>query len=151
MDNSSINTSVTSTRNVDAFMSTIRQFEAGGSYTALVGGGHFTDFSHHPALPPSNWQGIVTKWGPSHAAGAYQYQPGTWKALARILKLNDFAPSSQDAGCVELLNERHALGLIHSSQFAAAVKILQPEWQSMLLVPLPKLAAFYQLNGGTIL
>lgn len=111
---------------INAFLAVIRQGESSGNYGAYVGGGSFTDFSHHPALPPTNWPGIP---GPSHACGGYQFEPGTWKECAAALNLVDFSPASQDAAAVFLLKRRGAYQAIVDGQVATACNLLRNEWQ----------------------
>ncbi len=41
------------------------------------------------------WEGRQGPAGISHAAGIYQFQPGTWRPIARRLGIHDFSPESQ--------------------------------------------------------
>lgn len=54
------------------------------------------------------WGGKVTREGPTHAAGAYQFQPGTWRAIAARYGLNFSSPRDQDAGAWYNAQERYA-------------------------------------------
>ena len=119
--------------NLDAFLSAIRVAESHDNYGALVGGGTFADFSHHPATGPNPWPGIVTKWGPTHAAGAYQFQPGTWREAAAACGLTDFSPESQDTAAVFLITRRGALEAVQSGDLKTAYAKLRTEWQSIAL------------------
>ncbi len=65
--------------------------ESGGNYNALYGGGSFSGFGQFP-----QWGGKMGPQGMSHAAGAYQFQPGTWADAQKALGLKDFSPASQD-------------------------------------------------------
>ena len=74
----------------------IKQRESGGNYNVGYGG---TDLSNAPldqyGFPI--WPGKMGPAGMSHAAGAYQFQPGTWRPYAQKLGIKDFSPASQDA------------------------------------------------------
>lgn len=80
----------------DPRLALIRRYEADGRYNVGTGG---TDLSNAPldqfGFP--QWSGISTPKGPSHAAGAYQFQPGTWRQYAEPMGINDFSEKSQDA------------------------------------------------------
>jgi muramidase (phage lysozyme) len=65
--------------------------ESGGRYNALYGGGSFSDYSKFP-----QWSGKMGPAGISHAAGRYQFQPGTWAGAQKALGLKDFSPANQD-------------------------------------------------------
>ena len=54
------------------------------------------------------WAGKVTREGPTHAAGAYQFQPGTWRGIASRYGLNFANPADQDAGAWYNAQERYA-------------------------------------------
>lgn len=74
------------------FLNTIASGESGGDYHKLYGGGQFKDDSQFP-----DWGGVQLPSGEmTHAAGRYQFQPGTWKEAADALGLKDFSPQSQD-------------------------------------------------------
>lgn len=74
-----------------ALLGALASKESAGRYDALYGGGSFSDFSQFP-----QWSGKMGPAGMSHAAGAYQFQPGTWKDAQKALGLRDFSPESQD-------------------------------------------------------
>lgn len=136
---------------ISAFLAVIRQGEASGRYNALVGGGTFSSYATHPALPPTNWPGIVAGGAPTHAAGGYQFQPGTWKECAAALNLTDFSPTSQDAAATFLLKRRGAYQAIVDGQIDTACDLLKNEWQ---MFTLPRWApvfvrAMFQNYGGT--
>lgn len=130
--------------NISAFLAVIREGESSGNYGALVGGGSFSDFSHHPATPPITFQGV----GNSHAAGAYQFQPGTWASLG----LPDFSPANQDKGAIMLLQRRGAYDDIRMGNIASAVGKLGQEWQMFLTTrwPVNSVIAHYEENGGYV-
>jgi muramidase (phage lysozyme) len=78
------------------FLNTIGESESKDHYNALYGGGTFTG-NQFP-----NWAGVQTgvdgNGNPimTHAAGRYQFEPGTWARAAAALGLTDFSPASQD-------------------------------------------------------
>jgi lysozyme len=133
--------------NITAFLAVIRAGESSNNYGAYVGGGSFTDFSHHPALPPTNWPGIP---GPSHACGAYQFEPGTWLECQKALNLPDFSPASQDAAAIYLLQRRGAYTAIQNSDIQSACDLLKNEWQMFTQAKwsVANVTATYQANGG---
>lgn len=136
---------------ISAFLAVIRAGESSNNYGALVGGGSFTDFSHHPATPPITFKGVINADGtPSHAAGAYQFQPGTWGQLASALHLADFGPASQDAGAIQLLRQRGAYDDIVMGDISSAVGKLQTEWQMFTLTRwnVSAVSALFESNGG---
>lgn len=83
-----------------AFLEALAVGESDGRYDILCGGGRFTDFSRFP-----EWSGVTGPAGTSHAAGKYQFEPATWKAMAVKLDLTDFSPASQDKAAWELAVE----------------------------------------------
>ena len=93
-------------------------------YRTMFGGGVFEDLSHHPNR-------VVVKFYSSAAAGAYQFIPSTWMAVAKELNLPNFQPQHQDQAALHLVSKRGALkeidslGLTHS-----AMARLAPEWAS---------------------
>lgn len=74
----------------------IRKFESSGRYNVGYGG---ADLSKAPlnefGFPI--WEGVEGSAGTTHAAGAYQFEPGTWERYAKPLGIKDFSPESQDA------------------------------------------------------
>ena len=76
--------------------SLVKRYESQGKYNVGFGG---TDLSNAPldqyGFP--QWPGAMGPKGISHAAGAYQFQPGTWDPAAAKLGIHDFSPASQDA------------------------------------------------------
>lgn len=115
--------------NVGAFLRVLRQGESSqgdDAYTIINGGAHFSSFDAHPfgELP-------TTRGG--RAAGAYQFLPTTWADLRRRYPwaLPDFAPRSQDAGAVLLINDRGALADVIAGRLDAAIVKLRPEWTSL--------------------
>ncbi|HRZ02325.1 MAG TPA: glycoside hydrolase family 104 protein [Burkholderiaceae bacterium] len=150
--------------NARAFLAAIAWAE-GADYSTLYGGALFDSFADHPA--ELGWAGLrlpdrlcqAAGFGPgcvSTAAGRYQINRPTWRALRARLALPDFSPASQDAAALELIRERGALGLVHAGEFAAAVDRVRRVWASLpgagYAQPeksLDALASVYQFNGGT--
>lgn len=66
------------------------------AWNELFGGGTFDSYDQFP-----DWPGIVTAAGPTHAAGRFQFQPGTWAPIARRLGLSDYGKRSQVLGAWE--------------------------------------------------
>lgn len=122
-------------------------------YNKLVGGGEFTDFSHHPA---------VLVWLPtlkvhSTAAGAYQILRRTWDALVRQYHFPDFSPACQDEAAVALIAGRKALADVIAGRLAVAIHKCRREWASLPGAPYGQrteryqaLEAEYLKHGGTI-
>ena len=93
-------------------------------YTVVYGGGMFDDLSRHPELT------VVNRYS-SAAAGAYQFLPGTWRGVARELKLASFEPQHQDQAALHLAKLRGALTEIDQRGLTkAAMAKLAPEWAS---------------------
>jgi muramidase (phage lysozyme) len=71
--------------------------ESKNSYNVLYGGSTFSDYSKFP-----DWAGkqvgTDAQGNPimTHAAGRYQFEPGTWSDASTALGLTDFSPASQD-------------------------------------------------------
>lgn len=139
------------TGNIDAFLSLIRDGESNNNYRALVGGGVFSDFSHHPGWTDasmtvkSSWEG----WRNSHAAGAYQFQPQTFKEASNYLGLDgDFSPESQDLAAIWALNRRGAYDDIAAGDILTAVSKLRNEWEIFVKMDYESVVNAYCANGG---
>lgn len=102
---------------VQALMATLRGHE-GKSYNAVVGGGSFGDYSHHPNIGVKD----------SHAAGAYQFQPGTWNSIQKDLKLPDFSPTSQDIAAADLLHRTGATDKLLAGDLDGAIFAAGSQW-----------------------
>lgn len=65
-------------------------------YVIGVGG---ADLSNAPkdATGFPQWEGTMGPQGRTHAAGAYQFEPATWRQYAEPLGIHDFSQASQDA------------------------------------------------------
>lgn len=86
-------------------------------------------FKDHPRLRfPSKLHGNPST---TSAAGAYQFEIGTWDRVQRAIKLPDFSPHSQDLAALYLIKGRHALDYVISGNITEAVHRLHPEWASL--------------------
>jgi muramidase (phage lysozyme) len=94
-------------------------------YRVLYGGGLFENLERHPEI-------TVQRRYSSAAAGAYQFLPATWEAVARQLGLTSFEPHNQDQAALHLIERRGALGLFDQAGLTADVLArLAPEWASL--------------------
>lgn len=88
------------------FLSALALGETGNASNAYTLGTHSTDLSGAPTdqygFP--QWSG----YGDSHAAGAYQFQPGTWDALAAQYGLNFANPGDQNEAAWNLAQSTYA-------------------------------------------
>ena len=126
--------SIDPTDQVSAFLAVIRAGESSDNYRAIVYGGSFSSYDRHPGLLASGKLDPSFLPGkPSHAAGAYQFQPRTWLECARALNLTDFSPGSQDAAAIFLLKRRGAYEAIVNGDIRAACDLLKNEWQMFTL------------------
>lgn len=136
--------------NLAAFLKVIRIGESNDDYQALYGGGRFESFAQHPAIKtPSNpnpFQGADN----SHAAGAYQFQPGTWQDAARANGLADFSPSNQDLAAVWAIKRRGAYSDIVNGYIEAAMFKLRDEWTSLAIRGQQWVLSMYSVAGGNL-
>jgi muramidase (phage lysozyme) len=105
----------------------------GSGYNKLCGGGTFSGFSKFP-----QWAGVVIDGVRSHAAGRYQFQPGTWDEEAKRLGLRDFSPSSQDAAAWDLAGRTYHEHIgcdletdLLAGRLAEVVPALHSTWPSL--------------------
>ena len=120
-----------------ALLDTIRFAEGtwtGGAdegYRMIYGGSLVERLDQHPQI-------TVRRRYTSAAAGAYQFLPGTWNAVARQLGLTTFAPHNQDQAALHLVRRRGALDQFDRNGLTPGVlAMLAPEWAS-----LPTMAGF---------
>lgn len=89
------------------FLSALSLGESGGNYNVGTGGtdlsGTATDQYGFPI-----WGGTITAQGPSHAAGAFQFQPGTWAQIASAHGLNFQNAADQNAGAWYLAEDQYS-------------------------------------------
>lgn len=135
--------------NLQAYLAVLRAGESGGDYQALYGGGRFRSFADHPTFT-EGFEGARTSAGPTHAAGAYQFQPGTWKEAQKALNLPDFSPSSQDQAAVFLIKRRGAYSAVLEGETAVAQTLLRNEWASLNDRGLGWVNSVFTANGGAI-
>lgn len=140
--------------NLSAFLHTLRILESNGNYGALYGGASFTDFRQHPSIKtpanPTPWTGVHTPYGWTHAAGAYQFEPGTWSIVQQRLHLPDFGEDSQNQAAVYLIRGRHAYDDVCMGCLEKAVPELKAEWQSLAIRPLATVEAYFKSFGGIL-
>lgn len=140
--------------NVQAFLRVIRRGEGtsdAGGYSRLFGGGTFSSFADHPRV-------LVRKGGySSTAAGAYQALSSSWDETARIMRLPDFSPASQDKFAVGRIAARGALDDVKAGRFEAAVRKCAREWASLPFSPygqpvisMDTAYSVYAANGGDL-
>jgi hypothetical protein len=113
-------------RDVDADLALVRKHESGNSYTKGYGG---ADLSKAPLDETGFpiWSGKEGPQGLSHAAGAYQFEPATWKKYASAAGVSDFSPESQDkVARVAHANEGLAPWLPYNPALAKAVAQSSP-------------------------
>lgn len=90
----------TSDNTIQSFLATIRKGESGNSstpYSVGYGGTNLSGYSTDSYGFPQ-WSGVQTSQGMTHAAGAYQFQPGTWQGVASQYGLNFQNQNDQNAG-----------------------------------------------------
>lgn len=75
-----------------AFLAAIADGES-TAWNELFGGGTFDSYVDFP-----QWPGKVTPAGPTHAAGRFQFQPGTWESIAGQLGLTNYGKAAQVLG-----------------------------------------------------
>jgi muramidase (phage lysozyme) len=110
-------------------LQTIATHESRGDYSALYGGGHFAG-SQFP-----QWAGKDN----SHAAGAYQFQPGTFAGVQSAHpEIKDFSPANQDRAAWLLAQTDYhrrtgrdlTVDLKDPMQAQRIASTLQPTWTS---------------------
>lgn len=112
-------------RRAQAFLEAISASE-GANYDTVVGGGTFSDYSHHP-----NRVGTITADGKSTAAGRYQINFQTYQRAKQALGLNGFDPETQDRIALYLMRQNGALDDVLNGNTTAAVNKLGGIWQGL--------------------
>ena len=114
-----------------ALLDTIRYAEGtwrGGrpeGYRVIYGGSLCSSLRRHP-------EQTVHRRYTSAAAGAYQFLPSTWKAVAKTLKLTNFEAPSQDMAALYLVQRRGVLAnLDRHGLNAPTLAALAKEWASL--------------------
>lgn len=120
------------------FLAALRAGEGGDNYWIGFGG---TDLRSKPrdrwGFP--QWEGRRTAEGPTHAAGAYQFQPGTWRGIASRYNLDFSNPFDQDQGAWYNAQERYARETggrsldadLDAGMFEQIRRALSREWTSL--------------------
>lgn len=111
--------------NVGKFLDFLGAAEGAG-YNTIVGGGSFTSYDRHPGKV-----GLVTKDGPSTAAGKYQITKTTYDDVAPKLGITDFSPASQDRIALHLLQRNGSLDDVRTGNFDAAIAKNGGTWASL--------------------
>lgn len=137
--------------NITAFLFVLRQGESSDDYQALVGGGRFSSFAQHPAFANPAWQG----WRNSHAAGAYQFQPGTWLDFVESVtgaadKSYPFTPANQDAAALWAIERRGATADVKAGAIDAAMFKLRSEWTSLADRGRTWVVSTFESQGGSL-
>lgn len=122
-------------------------------YDVIVGHTLFTNYSTHPnVLVPLPKLGIS-----STAAGRYQLLYRYWLAYAKLLKLPDFSPLSQDKIAIQQIRERGAIPLIEDGDLHGAIAKCANIWASFPGAgygqyehKMESMIAAYKLAGGSI-
>ena len=135
-------------QNLEAFLKTIRIGESNDDYQALYGGGRFLSFAQHPAIKTAINPNPFAGSNNSHAAGAYQFQPGTWLDAARAENLSDFTPANQDRAAVWAIKRRGAYSDVLMGDIQAAMYKLRQEWTSLADRGADWVYATFQTGGG---
>lgn len=135
--------------NLAAFLAVLRLGESSDDYRSLYGGGRFRSFDDHPTFG-EGFEGAIVQGRPTHAAGAYQFQPGTWREAQKALGLPDFSPESQDEAAVFLIRRRGALQAVKEGKMTKARELLTKEWASLPDRGDEWIAATFVANGGTL-
>ena len=111
--------------NVGKFLDFLGAAEGAG-YNTITGGGTFSSYDKHPGKV-----GMVTKQGPSTAAGKYQITKTTYDDVAPKLGITDFSPASQDRIALYLLQRNKSLEDVRSGNFEAAIAKNGGTWASL--------------------
>ncbi len=128
-----------------------RQATNDHGYDVIVGGGLFTDYSHHP-----NKLVHLNASLSSTAAGRYQILSRYWPHYQKQLGLPDFGPLSQDLYAIQQLKEQGAFKLIQEGHFERAVLKINNIWASLPESPygqhtysMDEMLAIYVMHDGT--
>ena len=99
----------------------------------------FRDYTDFPV-----WDGVRGSWGVTHAAGRYQFQPGTYSRMAAKLHLPDFSPECQDAAAWQLAQDvyrsqegRDLRTDLNNGFLARVVPALRSTWTSLNVKTFP--------------
>lgn len=124
-------------------------------YDVVVGGSRFYNgYKDHPRLFIS-----LPKLGiKSSAAGRYQILARIYDYYAKLLKLTDFLPESQDKIALQIIKERGAISYINGGDIAKAIDLCKNIWASFPGAgygqnehKIEHLLEHYKNSGGTLI
>lgn len=109
---------------------------AGASGYSEGFGGVSTAGSQTDAYGFPLWNGSSTAAGPTHAAGEFQFQPGTWDSIAAAHGLNFSNPEDQNAGAWYLAQQTYATSTgggsledaLHNGDYSGIQQALAGTW-----------------------
>lgn len=111
--------------NVEKFLMAITYCEGtdrqGTPYNELFGFDNFVGYEKHPEII------VKTPNYSSSAAGRYQIL----KKTAKMLKMKDFTPESQDLAAIQLIKQAGAYGLVKQGLFKEALLKCNKVWASI--------------------
>lgn len=118
--------------NMKAFLSMIAYAEGtigigDDGYNVLVGGDLFHSYDDHPRVLV-NIERLRIK---STAAGRYQILSRIYDHYAKVLKLNDFSPVSQDMIAIRMIREQGAYRHIINCDIRKAITCVNNIWASL--------------------
>lgn len=123
-----------------AFLATLQQGESGGysnPYFIGYGGANLTGASTD-AFGFPQWTGASVNGSETHAAGAYQFQPGTWDQIAAQYNLNFQNPADQNAAAWYLAQQNYNNSTggslyndLNSGDYQQVATTLLPTWTSL--------------------
>lgn len=119
-------------KNMQAFLDMLAVSEgtAGkgdNGYNVIVGGELFHSYADHPRKKV--YIRIIDDY--STCSGRYQIKAKNYDAYKKMLKLNDFGPSAQDAIAIQLIKECRAIPLIEAGKIEAAITACRSRWASL--------------------
>lgn len=138
-----------------SFLASIAKGESGGSsnpYSVGFGGVNLSGASTNQYGFPQ-WGGAYTPYGPTHAAGAFQFQPGTWNSIAQQYGLNFQNPQDQNAGAWYLAQQNYTArtggsleDALQAGNYSSVGTALNPTWTSLT----PQSLATNMNSGATL-
>jgi hypothetical protein len=144
--------------NQSRFLSALALGESGSKGSPTVGfGGVDLSGSATDAYGFPQWAGSITPYGPTHAAGTYQFQPGTWDGIAEQYGLNFANPADQNAGAWYLAQQTYAQktggnleDAIANGDYGGIASALGGQWQSLRTDPHQFIDAITSGTGAAI-
>lgn len=124
-----------------SFLSDLALGETGvhGTYTEGFGGVDLAGATGNQYGFPT-WGGSSTGAGPTHAAGLYQFEPGTWDSIAANLGITDFSPNSQNEAAWTLAQQTYGAktggasleAALQSGNYSSIQSALASVWPSVV-------------------